>query len=406
MSDAVLVQPDLTFSEQIANSGGTDLRKCYQCATCSVVCELSQGDSPFPRKEMIWAQWGLKDRLLADPDVWVCHNCNDCSVHCPRGAKPGDVLAAIRKQAVSHYSIPSFLYQWANRPVYLPLMMLIPAVLLVLALLVRDPLGSALGFTHHHGEGMEYANLFPHWLLIGFFTFFWGLAVFLGMLGVSRYWKAMKKADLEAGREGPQKGLIQSALKVFTDLLLHNRFSKCKSLLSRRQAHFYAFYGFWILFFVSAWAVVILYILNPIIEDPFLYPFPFLNPAKIIANIGALALVVGCILAIVQRLRSADTAGKSTEFDWMFLGILLTVGVTGILVEALRFAQNQPVGYAVYFVHLIFAFMLLVYLPYSKFAHLFYRTAALIYAESSGRNELSAPAEPIAAPAAKDEEAA
>jgi quinone-modifying oxidoreductase subunit QmoC len=175
-------------------------------------------------------------------------------------------------------------------------------------------------------------------------------------------------------------------MKVFTDLLLHSRFAKCKSLISRRQAHLYAFYGFWILFFVSAWAVVILYILNPLIEDPFLYPFPFLNPAKVIANIGALALVVGCLLAIFQRLKNAETAGKSTEFDWMFLSILLTVGITGIFVEGLRFAQNQTMGYAVYFAHLIFAFMLLVYLPYSKFAHLFYRTAALIYAEFSGRN--------------------
>ena len=59
-----------------------------------------------------------------------------------------------------------------------------------------------------------------------------------------------------------------------------------------------------------------------------------------------------------------------------------------MFVEALRYAQLQAVGYAVYFVHLIFAFMLLVYLPYSKFAHLIYRTVALIYVEYSGRNEV------------------
>jgi len=266
-------------------------------------------------------------------------------------------------------------------------MMLIPAVLLLLAILVRDPLGSALGFSPHHGEGMEYANLFPHWLLIGFFTFFWGLAVVLGVMGVTRYWTAMKRSDQEAGRKLPaDRGIVQSTVQVLKDLLLHSRFAKCKTLITRRQTHLYAFYGFWILFFVSAWAVVILYILNPFLEDPFLYPFPFLNPAKIIANIGALALVAGCLLAIYQRFKKVETAGRSTEFDWMFLGILLTVGVTGIFVEALRFAGNQQVGYPVYFIHLIFAFMLLVYLPYSKFAHLFYRTAALIYAEYSGRN--------------------
>ena len=98
-----------------------------------------------------------------------------------------------------------------------------------------------------------------------------------------------------------------------------------------------------------------------------------------------MALVAGCILAIVQRLKNVETAGKSTDFDWLFLGILLTVGVTGIFVEALRFAQIQQLGYVVYFIHLIFAFMLLVYLPYSKFAHLLYRTTAMVFAERYGR---------------------
>ena len=385
MSDVVLVQPDLAFSEQIIESGGGDLRKCYQCATCSVVCELSPDSRPFPRKEMIWAQWGLKDRLMADPDIWVCHNCNDCSVHCPRGARPGDVLAAVRRQAVLSYSLPGFFSDWVNRPGFLPLMMFIPALLLLLALLVRDPLGAALGFAPHHGEGMEYANLFPHWLLIGFFTFFWGFSVLLGLVGVSRFWTAMARADAAAGRDRSGKGLVSSAIQIFKDILFHNRFAKCKTLASRRSAHLYAFYGFLALFLVSGWAVIVLYVINPLAEDPLLYPFPFLDPAKVFANLGALALVLGCILAIRERLKDETAAGKSTEFDWMFLGILLIVGITGIFVEALRYAQLQAVGYTVYFVHLIFAFMLLVYLPYSKFAHLLYRTVALIYVEYSGR---------------------
>ena len=319
MSNAVLVQPDLTFSERIVESGGADLRKCYQCATCSVVCELSPESRPFPRKEMIWAQWGLKSRLMADPDVWVCHNCNDCSVHCPRGARPGDVLAAVRRQAVLNYSLPGFLGDWVNRPAFLPLMMLLPALLLTLALLVRDPLGAALGFAPHHVEGMEYANLFPHWLLIAFFTFFWGLSVLLGLVGVSRFWIAMKKTDSEAGATVPAKGLVPSAIQIFKDILFHSRFAKCKTLASRRSAHLYAFYGFLALFLVSAWAVVLLYMINPLVEDPLLYPFPFLNPAKIIANLGALALVLGCALAIRERLKNDTAAGRSTEFDWMFL---------------------------------------------------------------------------------------
>ncbi|MBT9448257.1 MAG: heterodisulfide reductase, partial [Desulfobacterales bacterium] len=98
------VQPDLDFIRMLKKSGGDTLKKCMQCANCSVACPLAPDSRPFPRKEMIWAQWGLKDKLISNPDVWLCHQCNDCSVQCPRGAKPGDVLAAIRNMAIGEFA--------------------------------------------------------------------------------------------------------------------------------------------------------------------------------------------------------------------------------------------------------------------------------------------------------------
>ena len=134
MSAPYVVRPDADFTEEIIRGGGDTLKQCYQCATCSVKCELSPDDRPFPRKEMIWAQWGLKDRRVGDPDVWLCHRCADCSAHCPRVAKPAAVLAAVRDFTVRPYAFPGFMGAALGRPAILPLMMLIPALLMVIVL--------------------------------------------------------------------------------------------------------------------------------------------------------------------------------------------------------------------------------------------------------------------------------
>ena len=107
------VQPDLRFIRYLKEAGGDTLKKCYQCATCSVRCPLSKDDSPFPRKEMIWARWGMKENLIADPDVFLCHHCGDCTTYCPRGAKPSEVLGAIRAYAYTFYGWPAGLAKLA-----------------------------------------------------------------------------------------------------------------------------------------------------------------------------------------------------------------------------------------------------------------------------------------------------
>ncbi|MFC1661345.1 quinone-interacting membrane-bound oxidoreductase complex subunit QmoC [Gemmatimonadota bacterium] len=402
MAEALLLKPDRKFAEEVIASGGGDLKKCFQCATCSVVCELSTGSSPFPRKEMIWAQWGLKDRLVSDPDVWLCHQCNDCSLRCPRGARPGDVLAAVRQRAIEHYAFPHAMGRWVNSIKAVPLMLvLLPALLIAGALLVRGPVEAALNINDPHAHEF-YAAFFPHWLLIAFYTTLTTLT-FLGLIvGLFRFWGGMKASDAASGREGPVLGFIPSLVKAVGAVFTHTRFGKCGDQASRKTAHLMAFYGFLALFVVTSWAVLDLYLM-PLLGVDSLYPFGLMHPMKMLANVGGILLIVGAGKAILDRRNAPDDGNhRSTSFDWIFVWLLLLVGITGFIIEVFRFvAERMATGsgveayagalavpaYSVYFVHLVLVFGLLVYLPYSKFAHIWYRTVAMIYAEASGRTE-------------------
>lgn len=391
MSQAVALRPDREFIDAVVASGGGDLKKCYQCATCSVVCELACEGHAFPRKEMHWAQWGLKERLVNDPDVWLCHQCNDCSLRCPRGARPGDVLAAIRQQTIQHFAVPRAVARWVNSVRATPIMLiLVPALLLAAALLVKEPLAAALGI--EGGHNAFYAELFPHWLLIGFYTSFTLLA-FAGLVGgLVRFWKGMKAHDEALGNPPPTGAFLASLAAVLGDVFLHRRFGDCGDQKQRRLSHMLAFYGFLALFVVTVWAVVDLYFM-PMVGVASLYPFNLLHPMKILANIGGIILIVGTGKAILDRLSApADGKHRSTSFDWIFVWLLLWVGVTGFVTQLFRFVVTpetmgavEYAAYAVYFTHLVLVFGLLVYLPYSKFAHMWYRTLAMTYAVQTHR---------------------
>jgi quinone-modifying oxidoreductase subunit QmoC len=405
MSQALLLKPDSKFVEDIVKSGGGDLKKCYQCATCSVVCELSTETAPFPRKEMIWAQWGLRDRLITDPDIWRCHQCNDCSIRCPRGARPGDVLAAVRQKSIEHHAFPNFLARAVNQVKFYPLLLvMVPALLLTLALVLRGPVEAILPF-EEHGDAF-YAGFFPHWLLIGFYSSFTTIS-FLGLLvGLARFWRGMAASDKEQGRE-PVLGVIPSVIRIVTSTLVHDRFAKCTDKAGRRLSHLMAFYGFNVLFIVTVWATIDIYLM-PLLGVDSLYPFDLVHPMKILGNVGGVLLIAGAILALRDRLADSSESGFSTSFDWTFVWLLLLVGITGFATEVFRFivdpAQRTALEYAAYtfyFVHLVMVFSLLVYLPYSKFAHIFYRTVALVYAEHTGRTQEAGRAELEAAPQPK-----
>ncbi len=387
---AVRIEPDLDFIRLLQRQGGDSLKKCFQCGTCSATCELSPESRPFPRKEMAWAVWGMKDRLLKDPDIWLCHQCNDCSTRCPRGARPGDVLAAVRQECVVDHAFPRFLGRWTTQPQCIPLLLGIPAALLATALGLKEPIERALDLSPP-GDGKviyAYTDMLPHWLLNGFFGLFSVLVLAVIAASVVRFWRGMEAADAGRGLVTPAKGLLPSIAAAIGSIVTHGQFASCTRTRWRFWSHACVFFGFVALSLVTIWVITAR--VNPLVHDGFVYPLGLWSPWKMLANTGGAALVAGCLWMAWDRLRDRDQT--STYSDWALLVMLLAVAVTGFAAEALHYVRLEPQRFLAYFAHLVFVLGLLLYLPYSKLAHLVYRTTAMVYAEYSGRGGNSRPA--------------
>jgi quinone-modifying oxidoreductase subunit QmoC len=73
MASIPVISMSSDFRETFFEHGGENAARCYQCATCSSVCELAPANAPFPRRQILWAQWGMEDRLMGDAGPWLCH---------------------------------------------------------------------------------------------------------------------------------------------------------------------------------------------------------------------------------------------------------------------------------------------------------------------------------------------
>jgi quinone-modifying oxidoreductase subunit QmoC len=106
-----------------------------------------------------------------------------------------------------------------------------------------------------------------------------------------------------------------------------------------------------------------------------------------LANLAGLSVVLGATLMLVERGERPATAGATRYADSALLGFLLTIVLTGFASELLHFLRVEPLRYAVYALHLVSVFAFLWVLPYSKLAHVVYRTLALVHAERIGRGQ-------------------
>jgi quinone-modifying oxidoreductase subunit QmoC len=382
MSDAYLVEPDVNFIKEVSRLGGQDVKKCFQCATCSVACPISPENKPFPRKEMLATSWGLKDRLVGNGDIWLCHNCGDCTSRCPRGANPGDVLSAVRAYAVAEYATPKALGKAVNTPGMLPILLAIPAALFIVVGFIIDLVFGVnwLDFSPK-GTDLWQANYFSNYLvdIIMVPTFTAAVAIFA--LGLKRFLADIHANALAEGKTNKEKidpvGFIQALIKIVPTIFKHQRFSECGENKERATAHMMVLFGFIGLFIVTGCFFAAEWVFH--IEGPYRQ----INPIKWIGNAGGLALIIGSGLMIMQRM--AKKKQVSSYKDWTLVYLVMLLGLTGMFTQLLRLGGAYGFSAFIYYLHLIFVWALFAYTPFSKLAHLVYRTVAMTYQEYSGR---------------------
>jgi quinone-modifying oxidoreductase subunit QmoC len=380
-----MVEPDLGFAKDIADSGAGCMQKCYQCATCSTVCPLSSDGNPFPRKEMIWAQWGLEDKLVNDPDIWLCHQCNDCIKYCPREAKPGDLMAVLRKRTFQHYAAPNFMAKILGKPKMLPLLLAIPTIIFLVIVMM----GGGISNIASGGEIVYSKFISMDYIDVVFIPLFF-LAMATLLFSLVKFWKGMKAYD-DPGRTSGN--FINAVLSTVMDILFHTKFKECGVNKGRRIAHWMTLYGFIGLGITTTYVWIINWFMtDPLTGKGYMTPLETSGaPGAILfkgfATVSAALFIVGAILLFINRRKTMTIIkSKTTSYDWIFMVMIFLTGATGGLSVLLRIMDIATIAYPINFIHLLCVFYVLIYLPYSKLAHSAYRFTAMVYAKYTGRD--------------------
>jgi len=360
MAPSVKITPSRSFREELTRRGGGSVGRCFQCATCSSVCDLSTEAAVFPRRQMLWAQWGLRDKLLADPSIWLCHECTDCTARCPRDARPSDVLKGARAMAIEAFGAPAFLARLVgNASTTWPILLGAPVAFwaVLVYLTVGFNVTGPLAYNHH----------IPNGLIDGVFVPAALFATLAAVTGARRAWNAWGEG---VQREGT---LMSGLVAVAGDILAHRRFGSCGTANTRKGSHTLLVWGFLAAFVTTGSVATAEYVFGAEI------PLAQVHPIKLLGNTSAVLLSAGLVGLWLKRSASAVLAGRTTAFDTFFFRLLVLLVGSGIGSEVARYTLPAQIALSIYIFHLGMVLAFFLTFPFSKFAHALYRTLALAH---------------------------
>lgn len=364
------VRVDPGFLEELRRFGAADVTACFNCGNCTAVCSLAGKEGSFPRRLIRYAQLGLRQRLAASRELWLCYACGDCSETCPRQADPSEFLASAKRYFISAWDLTTVARRLYTSPVFAACLLGILTILLT---------GMFLG---------SGGRLNPQRLdLFGFIDLQWihytGIAV-LALAGLAMVANIANfvRASFLAIPPGPQgaRPLLHDAWGAMGDtvkeLTLQRNFGKCESsiesaqgrwYLSRRFLHLAIMWGF-----LGLWGATAL---DFLFKAPGSF-VPLWYPARLLGTASGLLLFYGSSVAILLRLtkKGGSSFAYTLLSDWLLLGLLWIVTASGFAVEIAVYQADGPTwGYVAFLLHVVTAMELLILMPFTKFAHAFYR---------------------------------
>ncbi|SIS02999.1 tricarballylate utilization 4Fe-4S protein TcuB [Pseudomonas putida] len=354
--------PLLNLDEQEVDR---QMRICNACRYCEGFCAV------FPAMTRR-LDFGKADiHYLAN----LCHNCGACLHACQYAAPHAfavnvpQAMAKVRGQTYAEYAWPARfgqLYRRNGTFVAVALALAL-SLFLLLALQVNGTLlpGRLAG---------DFYAVFPHNTLALLFGGVFSAAGVALAVALRRFWRTVSPAQ---ARQPANGALPEAASAVLTLKYLDGGHGQgCNNAddrytLWRRRYHHLTFYGFMLCFAATVVATGYHYLLG------LHAPYPLLSLPVVLGTLGGIGLIVGPAGLLALNLRRPPEHGDAAQrpMDRAFILLLLLVSTTGMALLALRDTGAMAILLAV---HLGTVMALFVTLPYGKFAHGLFRSAALL----------------------------
>ncbi len=93
---------DCAFVRRVEQQSHQKVSQCYQCGNCTASCAFTD-DYDFPVNQIMrLIQLGRKETVLGSRAIWLCGQCQACTVRCPCTIDVARVMATLRVLALEN----------------------------------------------------------------------------------------------------------------------------------------------------------------------------------------------------------------------------------------------------------------------------------------------------------------